>query len=98
MNIEKLTEIIEEVNNGNWEEYSQYFNNDMELFIKVITKYGLIDLIDPMSNDLSDYQNDILYVLVNENPEKWINFICESVINSDITKEGFEIGNYLKKL
>jgi hypothetical protein len=88
MNIEKLTEIIEEVNNGNWEEYSQYFNNDMELFIKVITKYGLIDLIDPMSNDLSDYQNDILYVLVNENPEKWINFICESVINSDITKEG----------
>lgn len=88
MNIEKLTEIIEEVNNGNWEEYSQYFNNDMELFIKVITKYGLIDLIDPMSDDLSDYQNDILYVLVNENPEKWINFICESVINSDITKEG----------
>ena len=45
MNIEKLTEIIEEVNNGNWEEYSQYFNNDMELFIKVITKYGLIDLM-----------------------------------------------------
>lgn len=88
MNIEKLKEIIEEVNNGNWEEYSQYFNDDMELFIKVIMKYGLIDLIDPMSDDLMDYQNDILYTLVNENPEKWINFICETVIDSDLVKEG----------
>lgn len=88
MNIEKLKEIIEEVNNGNWEEYSQYFNDDMELFIKVIMKYGLIDLIDPMSDDLMDYQNDILYTLVNENPEKWINFICETVIDSDLVKDG----------
>jgi hypothetical protein len=51
-------------------------------------KYGLIDLIDPMSDDLMDYQNDILYTLVNENPEKWINFICETVIDSDLVKEG----------
>ena len=88
MNIEKLKEIIEEVNNGNWGEYSQYFNDDMELFIKVIMKYGLIDLIDPMSDDLMDYQNDILYTLVNENPEKWINFICETVIDNDLVKDG----------
>jgi hypothetical protein len=88
MNIEKLKEIIGEVNDGNWEEYSQFFNNDMELFIKVITRYGLIDLIDPMSDDLQDYQNDILYALVNENPEKWINFICETVIDSDLVKQG----------
>jgi hypothetical protein len=60
----------------------------MELFIKVIMKYGLIDLIDPMSDDLMDYQNDILYTLVNENPEKWINFICETVIDSDLVKDG----------
>ena len=32
----------------------------MELFIKIITKYGLIDFIDPMSDDLRDYQNDVL--------------------------------------
>jgi hypothetical protein len=88
MNIEKLKEIIGEVNDGNWEEYSQFFNNDMELFIKVILKYGLIDLIDPMSDDLQDYQNDILYTLVNENPEKWVNFICETVIDSDLVKQG----------
>jgi hypothetical protein len=88
MNIEKLKEIIGEVNDGNWEEYSQFFNNDMELFIKVIIRYGLIDLIDPMSDDLQDYQNDILYTLVNENPEKWINFICETVIDSDLVKQG----------
>ena len=88
MNIEKLKEIIGEVNDGNWGEYSQFFNNDMELFIKVITRYDLIDLIDPMSDDLQDYQNDILYALVDENPEKWINFICETVIDSDLVKQG----------
>lgn len=95
MNLEKLKEIVDEVNNGNWEEYSQFFNNDIELFIKIITKYGLIDSIDPMSDDLQDYQNDILYVLVNENPEKWINFICETVIDSDLVKQGNDWYLYL---
>ena len=95
MNTEKLKEIIDEVNNGNWEEYSQFFNNDMVLFINIITKYGLIDLIDPMSDELQDYQNDILYVLVNENPEKWINFICETVIDSDLIKKGDDWYLYL---
>ena len=95
MNVEKLKEIIDEVNSGNWDEYSQFFNNDMELFIKIITKYGLIDFIDPMSDDLRDYQNDVLYALVNENPEKWINFICENVIDSDLIKKGDDWYLYL---
>ena len=95
MNVEKLKEIIDEVNSGNWDEYSQFFNNDMELFIKIITKYGLIDFIDPMSDDLQDYQNDVLYALVNENPEKWVNFICETVIDSDLIKKGDDWYLYL---
>ena len=95
MNVEKLKEIIDEVNSGNWDEYSQFFNNDMELFIKIITKYGLIDFIDPMSDELRDYQNDVLYALVNENPEKWINFICENVIDSDLIKKGDDWYLYL---
>ena len=95
MNVEKLKEIIDEVNSGNWDEYSQFFNNDMELFIKIITKYGLIDFIDPMSDELRDYQNDVLYALVNENPEKWVNFICENVINSDLIKKGDDWYLYL---
>jgi hypothetical protein len=95
MNVEKLKKIIDEVNSGNWDEYSQFFNNDMELFIKIITKYGLIDFIDPMSDDLRDYQNDVLYALVNENPEKWVNFICENVINSDLIKKGNDWYLYL---
>jgi hypothetical protein len=95
MNVEKLKKIIDEVNSGNWDEYSQFFNNDMELFIKIITKYGLIDFIDPMSDELRDYQNDVLYALVNENPEKWINFICENVIDSDLIKKGDDWYLYL---
>ena len=95
MNIEKLKEIIDDVNNGNWDEYSQFFNNDIGLFIKIVTKFGLIDLIDPMSDDLQDYQNDVLYALVNENPEKWVNFICETVINSDLIKKGDDWYLYL---
>jgi len=95
MNIEKLKEIIDDVNNGNWDEYSQFFNNDIGLFIKIVTKFGLIDLIDPMSDDLQDYQNDVLYALVNENPEKWVNFICETVIDSDLIKKGDDWYLYL---
>jgi hypothetical protein len=48
-----------------------------------------------MSDNLQDYQNDILYVLVNENPEKWINFICETVIDSDLIKKGDDWYLYL---
>ena len=48
-----------------------------------------------MSDDLQDYQNDILYALVNENPEKWINFICETVIDSDLVKQGDDWYLYL---
>jgi hypothetical protein len=95
MNIEKLKEIIDDVNSGNWDEYSQFFNNDIGLFIKIVTKFGLIDFIDPMSDDLQDYQNDVLYALVNENPEKWVNFICETVINSDLIKKGDDWYLYL---
>lgn len=85
MNIEKLKEIIDEVNNGNWEDYSQYFNNDISLFIKIITRYELLDELDPMSDDLGEHQNEILYELININPDKWYNFICEKLINSDLT-------------
>lgn len=85
MNVEKLEEIIDEVNNGNWGDYSQYFNDDMQLFIRIITKYGLLDNIDPLSDDLGEYQNLVLYSLINENPDVWIPFVCEKVISSDIT-------------
>jgi hypothetical protein len=85
MNVEKLKEIIDEVNNGNWEEYSQYFNDDISLFIKIITRYNLLDELNPLSDSLGDYQNEILYELVNINPDKWYNFICEKLINNDLT-------------
>ena len=42
--LEKLKEIIGEVNDGNWGEYSQFFNNDIELFIKVITRYDFTNI------------------------------------------------------
>lgn len=83
MNIEKLKEIIDEVNNGNWDDYSQYFNDDMQLFLRIITKYGLLNHIDPLSSN--EYQNLILYNLINEDPDVWIPFICEKVISYDIT-------------
>jgi hypothetical protein len=95
MNIEKLKEIIDDVNRGNWDEYSQFFNNDIGLFIKIVTKFGLIGFINPMSDGLQDYQNDVLYALVNENPEKWVNFICKTVINSDLIKKGDDWYLYL---
>lgn len=85
MNIEKLKEVIKEINNGGWDTYSHFFNNDIQLFIKIISKYGLLGELNPLSDDLFSYQNLILYYLINENPEIWIPFVCEKLISSDIT-------------
>jgi len=85
MDLEKLEKLVHRFNEGEWEEFSVHFNDNLELFINIINKYGLLGMIDPLNPVLQDEQNLILYKLINLDPERWTHFIAEKVINSDIT-------------
>lgn len=85
MNLEKLKELVERFNDGDWEDFAPHFNNNLELFLNILSKHGLIEMIDPLNHELSDQQNMIFYELMSLNPKKWTHFIAEKVINNDIT-------------
>jgi hypothetical protein len=97
MRTEKLEQIITSFNEGDWEdEWGPHFNNDIILFLSLINKHGLIDLVDVFAD--VDYiynnQNKILLYLIKTNPEEWFNIICTKVIGSDLLKS--EDGYYLE--
>jgi hypothetical protein len=100
MNIEKLQSIIEEVNDGNWSEYAPFFNDNFGLFLNIVIKHDLLDMIDPLSDGLVEYQNIIFYTLIT-NPkldnDKWFNFICEKIIHNDLVSENGEWYLYLSE-
>jgi hypothetical protein len=85
MNLEKLKELVDKFNDGEWEEFAPHFNDNLEMFLKIVTRHGLMEMIDPLNEELQDQQNLIFYELMSINPEKWTHFIAEKVINNDIT-------------
>ena len=85
MNLEKLKELVEKFNDGDWEDFAPHFNDNLEMFLKIVSRNGLMEMIDPLNQELQDQQNLIFYQLMSINPEKWTHFIAEKVINSDIT-------------
>jgi hypothetical protein len=91
MNIDNLKKIISNINDDAWDEYGQFFNNDIELFLNIVDRYGLLELIDPMSNSFNDHENKILFKLIELNPKKYYDYICKTIINNDIE---FRDGKY----
>ena len=61
---EKYLKYVNEFNNGEIEELLPFFDN-VENILKFLHKKGVIDLIDPFSDELDDYQNEILYYLLS---------------------------------
>lgn len=98
MNVDKLEKIIQKVNDGNWSEYSPFFNDDIGLFMKLVKKNGLLGLIDPLNYGMRDEQNKILYELLQLDKNKWTHFICEKVINNDIVIKNDGYYLYLKNI
>jgi len=85
MNLEKLKELVGRFNDGEWDEFAPHFNNNLELFLNILSKHGLMEMIDPLNQELQDQQNLIFYELMSLDPKKWTHFIAERVINNDIT-------------
>jgi hypothetical protein len=84
-----LLDLINDLNNGDVdEEFLNNFIGGWERFISIVTKKGLLHLIDPFSSEVEDYQNQLFWAFKQNDPS----FVWKIVDRylSDVTKIGDE--------
>jgi hypothetical protein len=79
MSVSAAQHLVDEFNNGNWDEIESYFNEDFDLFMEYLTKYNLLDQIDFFKID-EEYQNKILLFRLEKYPEETLKFICGEIL------------------
>jgi hypothetical protein len=84
----RYIKLIEKVNEGDREVISRiiFHFGDISKFITAMIKIGLIEYIDPFSNDLSEYQNEVFYAFY-QNDISFIWTLIDKYL-SDVTKIG----------
>ena len=88
---EAARHLLDEFNDGNWDEIGQYFGNDFELFLSYLDKSGIEDELDINEVD-DDYKNVILLRMLEKNPEEALKFITNEMIPDVYPRQG---GYYL---
>ena len=88
---EAARHLLDEFNDGNWDEIGQYFGNDFELFLSYLDKSGIGDELDINEVD-DDYKNVILLRMLEKNPEETLKFITNEMIPDVYPRQG---GYYL---
>ena len=88
---EAARELIDDFNNGNWDEISSFFNDDFQLFLDYLEKNGLEGELDYENVD-DDWQNIILLRKLEKYPQETLNYICDNIITDVYPMEG---GYYL---
>jgi hypothetical protein len=83
-------ELLDEFNEGNWDEVGSYFNDDFSLFLDYLEKNGLEGELDYESND--EWQNIILLRKLEKYPEETLKYICDNIITDVYPMDG---GYYL---
>jgi len=76
---EAARELLDDFNNGDWDEIGSFFNYDFELFLDYLEKVGLVGEIDYENVD-EDYKNIILLRKLEKYPEETLNYICDNII------------------
>ena len=71
--------LLDEFNDGNWDEVGAYFNEDFNLFLDYLTKYGLDSEIDYDNID-DEYKNLLLLSNLEKNPTETLKFITDQLI------------------
>ena len=71
--------LLDEFNDGNWDEVGAYFNEDFALFMDYLGKYGLDSEIDYDNVD-DDYKNLLLLSKLEKNPTETLKFITDQLI------------------
>jgi len=84
-------ELLDEFNEGNWDEVGSYFNDDFSLFLDYLEKNGLEGELDYENVD-DDWQNTVLLYKLEKYPEETLKYICDNIITDVYPMEG---GYYL---
>ena len=84
-------ELLDEFNDGNWDEVGSYFNDDFSLFLDYLEKNGLEGELDYESVD-DEWQNIILLRKLEKYPQETLKFICDNIITDVYPMDG---GYYL---
>lgn len=89
--MEKFQKIIDNVNDGEIEQYIKYFGS-IENFIKFLVKTKIIDYIEPFNESLDEHQNLIIWSLLNSGNEEVRQNTYEKIISllDDVEKSGDE--------
>jgi len=84
-------ELLDEFNDGNWDEVGAYFNDDFQVFLDYLEKNGLEGELDYENVD-DEWQNIVLLYKLEKYPEETLNYICDNIITDVYPMEG---GYYL---
>jgi len=84
-------ELLDEFNDGNWDEVGSYFNDDFSLFLDYLEKNGLEGELDYDSVD-DEWQNIILLRKLEKYPQETLKYICDNIITDVYPMDG---GYYL---
>ena len=84
-------ELLDEFNDGNWNEVGAYFNDDFELFLDYLEKNGLEGELDYENVD-DEWQNTVLLYKLEKYPQETLKYICDNLITDVYPMEG---GYYL---
>lgn len=89
MSLSSAQHLLDEFNNGNWDEVGAYFDEDFQSFYNYLEKYGLGKKIDISQID-GNFLNMIVFARLQNNPKETLDFICSSFI-TDVypMKEGY---------
>ncbi len=81
--------LLDEFNDGNWDEVGAYFDKNFQLFLNYLKKYGLDKQLNYNNID-DDYKNILLLARLKENPEETLKFICDNLITDVYSmKDGY---------
>jgi hypothetical protein len=84
-------ELLDEFNEGNWDEVGSYFNDDFETFLDYLEKNGLEGELDYESVD-DEWQNIILLRKLEKYPQETLKYVCDNIITDVYPMDG---GYYL---
>ena len=84
-------ELLDEFNDGNWDEIGSYFNDDFQVFLDYLEKNGLEGELDYENVD-DEWQNIILLRKLEKYPEETLKYICDNIITDVYYMDG---GYYL---
>jgi hypothetical protein len=87
MSLEAAQHLLDEFNDGNWDEVGSYFNDEFDLFLDYLSKYELDHKIAFHEVD-EEFKNTILLKNLEINKENTLRFICDDLVTDVSIMDG----------